>query len=430
MLTARSPREYVIRLKRPHLQQQRFLRSSAPRKVIRAGRRAGKTTGLAILAVEQFLQGKRVLYAVPTTEQINRFWKEVTTALAEPIQAGLYKKNETEHTIELPWTEQRMKAKTAWNADNLRGDYCDLLILDEYQLMNEDAWGVVGAPMLMDNNGDAVFVYTPASFRTAGITKAYDPRHAAKLFAQAAAQSGRWAAFHFTSKDNPHLSQIALAEIAQDMTPQAYRQEILAEDVEDVPGALWTQALLEQTRIRPEHLPELVRVALALDPAATSQASSDEMGMVAGGVGLDGHGYTLRDISRRGTPASCVRDAILLYDALEADVLIGEGNNGGEWIGTVVDLVAADMYRNQERSMRRVNYKMVHASRGKQTRAEPIAAEFQHGRCHHAGYFPELEAQLTSWVPGMASPDRLDAEVWLYTELLLQHPKIARAWGR
>jgi hypothetical protein len=100
--------------------------------------------------VEAFLRGKRVLYAAPVADQINRWWHEVTLALQEPVAAGVYKQNITEHTIELPMTEQRLKGKTAFNADTLRGDYCDLLLLDEYQLMNEDAWGVVGAPMMLD----------------------------------------------------------------------------------------------------------------------------------------------------------------------------------------------------------------------------------------------------------------------------------------
>ncbi len=138
--------------------------STAKRKVIRAGRRGGKTVGMSIFAVEQFLAGHRVLYAAPTAEQLDTFWRHVKAALREPIDAGLFRKNETEHFIDLERTEQRIRAKTAWNADTLRGDYCDVLILDEWQLMNEEAWDRVGAPMLLDNNGDAVFIYTPPSY--------------------------------------------------------------------------------------------------------------------------------------------------------------------------------------------------------------------------------------------------------------------------
>ena len=170
-------------------------------------------------------------------------------------------------------------------------------------------------------------------------------------------------------------------------------------------------------------VPHLTRVVIALDPAGTSQATADEMGIVAAGVGVDGHGYVLRDASRRGTPEACARDAIGLYDRLEADVLIGEANNGGEWIGTVIALVAAEMHRRGERPMATVHYKMVHASRNKQTRAEPVATEHAHGRIHHVGVFPELEGEMTGWVPGMPSPSRMDAAVWCFTELLLNQPR-------
>src|SRR5688572_7569640 len=220
-----ATKELTVQLPKPHAKQREFLRSPAKRKVVRAGRRGGKTVGMSIKAVEAFLAGRRVLYAAPTTDQINTFWRHVRDALQECIDTGIYYKNETEKIIELRGTEQRIKAKTAWNADTLRGDYADLLILDEWQLMNEDAWGVVGAPMLLDNNGDVVFIYTPPSARTAGVSKAQDKRHAAKLFKMAQADTtGRWAAFTFSSHDNPHLSKEALSDITGDMSNLAYRQ--------------------------------------------------------------------------------------------------------------------------------------------------------------------------------------------------------------
>ncbi len=230
----------AVHLRAPHPRQAEFINSKAKRIIIRAGRRSGKTVGIAIKALMAFIgdeengiPGKRVLYAAPTSEQTDRFWYEITTALAEAIQIGKYAMNKSERYIEKPGTLQRIKAKTAWDADTLRGDYADLLILDEWQLTNEDAWEVVGSPMLIDNNGDAVFIYTPPSLRSAGISKAHDPRHAAKMFKAAGEDaSGRWTRFHFTSHDNPYLSHEGLAEAVKDMSRAAYRQEILAEDDE------------------------------------------------------------------------------------------------------------------------------------------------------------------------------------------------------
>jgi hypothetical protein len=239
------------RLRVPHAEQARFLQSTAKRKVIRAGRRGGKTVGVALIALHAFLAGRRVLYAVPTQDQVDRFWFEVKRALAPAIDAGVVYKNETRHLVELPGSETRIRAKTAWNSDTLRGDYCDQLLLDEWQLCCEDAWALVGSPMLLDNNGDCAFVYTPVSVRSQSVSKARDPRHAAKLFAAAQADStGRWATFHFSSHCNPHISQEALVDILQDMTHVAYQQEILAEDVLDNPHALWKRAMIRYQALR------------------------------------------------------------------------------------------------------------------------------------------------------------------------------------
>lgn len=387
-----------------HPKQAAFINSRAPRKVIRAGRRGGKTVGVSILAVKKFLAGHRVLYAAPTQDQVEMFWRTVKRALAQPIDAGIFTKNETMHTIELPGTEQRIRAKTAWNADSLRGDYADELILDEWQLMDEDAWGLVGAPMLLDRDGKAVFIYTPPSLHSRSVSKARDPQHAAKMFKRAQVDtSGRWETFHFTSMDNPHISKAALAEITQDMTNLAYRMEILAEDVDEAPGALWTRATIDAGRVlkaRP-----LERVVVAIDPSASS--TGDEAGIItAGRAGADL--FVLADDSLQGSPLAWGTAAITAYHMHQADAIVAEKNNGGEMITQVLSTIDPT-----------VPVRLVWASRGKTTRAEPIAAIYEHGHGHHVGSFPALEDELTLWVPGDASPNRLDALVWAGAELML-----------
>ncbi len=242
-----------IKIPLPHgAKQEAFVECRRKRQIIRTGRRFGKTYGAAIKGLKTFVgecpickgkgcseckdgmvEPKRVLYAAPTQEQVGKFWFEIVKGLQEAIDAGYYKKDESEKFIEIPKTEVRIKAKTAWNANTLRGDYADLLIFDEFQLMNEDAWDEVGQPMLLDNNGTAVFIYTPPSLKSEGVSKAKDPRHASKLFKKALLDTtGRWETFHFTSFDNPTLSTIALNEISTDMSLDAYRREIMAEDDE------------------------------------------------------------------------------------------------------------------------------------------------------------------------------------------------------
>ncbi len=251
MTTTTLPR---VHLRKPHSpSQQEFVNLEAKRIVLRAGRRWGKTVGVAIKSLVAFLKGRRVLYTAPTSEQTDAYWWEIVTALREAIDAGEYVYNKTERWIERTGTKNRIKAKTAWDADSMRGDYADLLIMDEYQLTNEDAWDVVGAPMLLDTNGDAIFIYTPPSLRSAGISKAHDPRHAAKLYKLAQADtSGRWAARHYSSHDNPTLSQQGLTEIMRDMSKASYRQEILAEDdelsVSHLVNGAWNETLCKIPR--------------------------------------------------------------------------------------------------------------------------------------------------------------------------------------
>jgi len=402
-----------VKIPSPHKEQRRFIDSDAKRKVIRAGRRGGKTAGMAILAIEKFLEGRRILYAAPIQDQIDSFWSAVTNTLAEPIQAGAFYKNETRHIIEVPGTENRIRAKTAWNADSLRGDYADVLILDEYQLMDETAWGEVGAPMLLDNNGDAVFVYTPPSLRSRSTSKARDPQHAAKLFKKARSdETGRWAAFHFTSYDNPHISKAALVDISKDMTSLAIRQEILAEDIDEAPNALWSRDIIELARVvkTPDNLN---RVVVGVDPSTTS--GGDEAGIITAGLRGEDY-YTLADDSLQGSPEAWAQAAITAYHRLKADCIVAEKNNGGEMVESVIRQAVINA-RKTDSTIGEVPVRLVWASRGKATRAEPISAIAEKGRDHHVGVFEKLEDELCMWTPGQASPNRLDAKVWAMTYL-------------
>jgi len=414
-----------------HPKQFEMVRSQYKRKIVRAGRRFGKTVAAALLAVEAFGKyGKRVLYATPTADQIKKFWFEVSLACAELIDAGLLKKNESEHFIEIPGTEQRIRAKTAWNADTLRGDYADLLILDEWQLMDESAWEDVGAPMLIDNNGDAVFIYTPPSLKSRSVSKATDPRHAAKMYKlaqaemEAAAKEGRasrWLAVHGTSYDNPNLSEEGLSEVTQDMTSLSHRQEILAEDVEEIPGALWKQATIDESRVTYNQVPELETIVVGVDPTGSSTTEAGIVGCGIGGPPLawlppkkflevtpdimqKKHVYVLRDASLKApTSRAWAAAAVNLYFDLRADELLGERNYGGDMVGSTIQQV-----ENGDR----VVYRDVNATRGKVVRASPLAAATERGLVHFVGSWSELEGECTSYVPGNKSPNRMDALAW------------------
>jgi len=192
------------------------------------------------------------------------------------------------------------------------------------------------------------------------------------------------------------------------------RQELYGEILDDVPGALWKRIDLETNRVR-EHSP-LTRVVVAIDPAETVNPDrGSETGIVVAGLGGDRHGYVLDDISLYGTPAEWANEAITAYNRFHADRIIGEANAGGDMIEHTLRSVDS-----------KVAYKKVIASRGKQTRAEPIAALYEQGKVHHVGMFADLEDQLCSWVPGEKSPDRLDALVWALSELMLGAPEYSK----
>jgi phage terminase large subunit-like protein len=187
------------------------------------------------------------------------------------------------------------------------------------------------------------------------------------------------------------------------------RQELNAEVLDDNPGALWTRALIEASRVTTA--PHFTRIVVGVDPEATSTEDSAETGIIVAGLGVDGHGYIIDDRSVLGTPHEWGTAAVTAYHRNNADRIVGEVNNGGEMVGYVIYSIDDS-----------VAYKAVHASRSKQARAEPVSALYEQGRVHHLGTFPELEDQMSEWVPGTGarSPDRLDALVWALTELMLE----------
>lgn len=205
------------------------------------------------------------------------------------------------------------------------------------------------------------------------------------------------------------------------------RQELYAEVLDDVIGAMWTHNSIEELRL-PEllddqHAPEgveIVRQMVSIDPAVTSDDNSNETGIVAGFSGyIEGddrlHAFITHDISSVCAPNQWARKACNLYHALQADRIVAEVNNGGDLVETVIKNISGD-----------AAYMAVRATKDKKRRAEPIAALYEQGRVHHLGVFPQLEDQMCLFNPHTyeGSPDRLDAMVWLVTGLILDAPEV------
>lgn len=188
------------------------------------------------------------------------------------------------------------------------------------------------------------------------------------------------------------------------------RQELNAELLTETPGALWTLERIDETRVKVPPCP-LTTIVVAIDPGVTdpSEVMEDddlaETGIVAVGQGDDTHTYVLSDLSGHYSAGEWGARAVTHSQALMAQEIIGEQNNGGDLVQFVVQSAA-------EKLGLPFVYRKVWASRGKRTRAEPISARYEQKRQHHAGVFAELEDQMTTWVPGLRSPDRMDAMVW------------------
>lgn len=421
-MTATSAPVIHLRDTCEHPKQEAFIACGKKRIVVRAGRRGGKTTGIATRHVEKFLTGRRILYGAPTQDQIERYWHEVTRALEEPIARGLFKMNQSVHTIEKVGTEQRIKATTMWNANTARGDYGDEVCLDEFEMMDEKVWTRVIAPMMLDHDGTTVFIYTPPDAENMSLSKARDPMYAAKLFQNAQKDTtGRWATFHFTSHDNPHLSKTALAEITLDMDERSIRQEILAEDIFETPGAIWTQASITEERLEPgKRFYE--SIVVFMDPAESSGKRSDLWGISVCGVAPDGRGIVIDDLSQPGPPDQCAEvaiNAVQEYTPMCNSIsLCAESNAGGEMIITTVNPIATKMEVPQA-MMNKSN--LIPSVSSKRVRALPIRSRWGRHECGIVGIHERLEYQMCNWKEGMKSPDRMDAMVGAMRRLML-HP--------
>ena len=183
------------------------------------------------------------------------------------------------------------------------------------------------------------------------------------------------------------------------------RQELYAEILDDVEGALWNHSMIDNVRV--DKCPELQRTIVSIDPAVTNNEGSDETGILVVGKGFDNRYYVLEDLSDRMSADTWANVAINAFYRHNCDRIIAEVNNGGDLVERLIRTVDKD-----------VPYKKVHASKGKLVRAEPISALYEQEKVSHVGTFPKLEDQMCSFtLDSRSSPDRLDALVWGLSEL-------------
>ena len=368
-----------------------------------AGRGAGKTRAGAEWVLEQVAAGRRRLALIaPTAADARDVMVEGESgilACAPDWNRPTYEPSKRR----LTWPNGAIATTySAEEGQRLRGPQHDAAWCDELAAWSDAqaTWDMLNFGLRLGARPRIMVTTTPKP---------------TKLLRDIIAREGRDVAItRAATRDNAaNLAPSFLATVeAQYAGTRLGRQELDGELLTDTPGALWSLDLIEQARIRREEIPEMRRIVVAIDPAATSGEGSDETGLIVAGLGVDGGGYILEDRSGRYTPTEWAREAVAAYHKHRADRIVAEVNNGGEMVRHTVEVVDPN-----------VSFKAVHASRGKLTRAEPVSALYERGRVRHAGAFPILETQMSeftaSGLAGGGSPDRMDALVWALTELMI-----------
>ena len=322
-------------------------------------------------------------------------------AVSPPWNRPLYEPSKRR----LTWPNGAMA--TTYSADEperLRGPQHDFAWCDELAAWRfPEAWDMLMFGLRLGADPRTIVTTTPRP---------------TKLIKQLMADKGTVMTRGSTLANRANLAPTFLAKIMERYAgTRLGRQELEAEVLEDVAGALWQSAMFEAPGFRLARAPSLVRIVVAIDPAASSGETADESGIVVAGKDAAGDAYVLDDVSGRYAPLEWAAKAIAAYRTHAADRVVAEVNNGGEMVETTIRMIDP-----------LVAYGAVRASRGKVTRAEPIAALYEQERVHHVGTFAALEDQMCSFTrdydrAANGSPDRVDALVWALTELMVEQRK-------
>lgn len=381
-----------IRLPPLHPGQSEVRKHPARFKVLSCGRRWGKTRLGTLLCVAGALQGQRWWWVAPSYKMGAVGWRGLSQ-LARQVPGMTVGTGERM----LTYRGGSVQVRSADDPQSLRGEGLDGVVMDECAYIKAEAWNEALRPALSDRQGSALFISTPHGmnwFRELWL------RGQDNAFSD-------WQSWTFKTSDNPYIKAEEIEAARITMSSRVFRQEYEADFLSDNPGALWRRQWLDDSRVL--SAPDLARIVVAVDPSTTSHG--DECGIVVAGMakaGNEKHLYILDDMTLQASPAQWGAAVIAAYNKWKADAIIAEANQGGEMVTLTIQ---------QHKAGQRV--KLVHASRGKAARAEPVSAIYEQGRGHHVGTFGRLEDELCQWEPGNASPNRLDALVWAATELML-----------
>jgi len=378
--------------------------------LILAGRGFGKTWTGAYDIVNYAMTHPNTISAVlaPTFGDLRRVCFEGVSGINQLIPQECYFNskasgyNRSTSEIKL-WNGSKIVGFSASEPDRLRGSqyhraWCDELAAWRYP----EAYDQLQFGLRLGKNPQVVITTTP---RPTPIIKELMKR----------AEDDVYVTQGSTFENKQNLAQSALKQFVDRYEgTRLGRQELYAEILDDFEGALWNYTMLEDCRVTKEHLPEMTKIIVSIDPAVTANANSDETGIIVTAIGEDERYYVLEDKTGKYSPDEWGRVAIELFYRYNANMIVAEVNNGGD----LVERLLRSIERN-------IPYKSVHATRGKMVRAEPISALYEQGKVYHLGTFPKLEEQMCSFTGDNrgASPDRLDALVWGLTELSISNGK-------
>lgn len=376
--------------------------------VFNAGRGAGKTRSGAEWVRHKVKQGfKRIACVAPTKGDIRRVMVEGESGLLNVCweHDKTYRGAKLGYPIWAPtnntltWENgAKVEFFSAEDPERLRGPQFHAAWADEVAAWRnqQDVWDMLQFTLRLGRKPQVMVTTTPKPTKLM--------RHLLK--------NERSHVTHGSTFDNSaNLATPFLEGIKKEYEgTRLGRQELYAEMLEEADGALWSTEILDAAEVDQKDVPELNRIVVALDPAVTANSESDMTGIVVAGVDVNGIGYVLEDATDRLSPAEWAAKAISLYKSYSADRIVAERNQGGEMVR-----------RTLEAEDETVPIRLVHASRGKMARAEPISALYERGRVKHVKGLDELETQMRTWEPlgSVGSPDRLDACVWALTDLML-----------
>lgn len=381
-----------------------------------AGRGFGKTRTGVEWVREKVKQGHRRIACVAATKGdvrrvmvegesglLNVCWKGDKTHAGKEMGYPVW--SPTNNT--LTWANgAKAEFFSAEDPERLRGPQFDAAWCDELCAWHrmQDTWDMLQFTLRLGKNPQIFISTTPKPSKL--LRNIVDKKNI---------ESGKVVLTTGSSYENE--DNIDLDALKQYEGTRLGRQELYAEILDEAAGALWNRELLDKcdaSHIEDvlEFSKSLARIVISVDPAITSNEESDLTGIIVAGVDVNGAAYVLEDATEMYTPEQWASKAVELYYKYQADRIVAERNQGGDMVRHTLKTVDET-----------VPITLVHASRGKFARAEPVSALYERGKVFHCRHLDELETQMVTWEPlgSIGSPDRLDALVWAITNLLLKN---------